>query len=445
MSKVLSQWFFALPLLVASEFALAADILSILELAQQNDARFGADAATYREQQQKPTTARGPLLPSLSVSAGLGRKRNEVSASESGPGVSVGSASFDSTEYGLALSQTLYNRGKFLGYKQAKTTAQQSDLEFAIARQDLIVRVVTGYFAVLAAQDAVDLTVANRKTLQRQLELADERLQVGLGTTTDLYDAQARYSIAEAEEIEAHTLLENANQALAVLIGNVPTTALERLKPDAPLLRPNPNDLDTWVQRALDNNLELAVRKKQEEFSLQDIQRERSGHLPSLDLIVGHNVLDNDGSVFGPAIRTDGSEAMVRLSLPILAGGIVVSRTRESLYRYQAAQQLVESARREAEQVTRAAFLNTNTRIRQVEAFAQAVVAGESALEAKQEGFDVGLNTNIDVLDAQRDLFRAQRDYLQSRYDYIVNRLELERVVGDLDQDDIVQVNTWLQ
>lgn len=430
-------------MLLAGTPAYGADILTIFELAQKNDALFQADSATYRARQQAPDTARSELLPALSLNAAAGRKTLRITGS--GDFITPGDGTYNSTEYGLSLTQTLYDRGKYLGYKQAQLSAEQSDLQYAIAQQGLIIRVVVRYFAVLAAQDNVDLTTANRKTLQRQRELADERLQVGLGTTADLFDAQARFSIAEADEIDAHTILENANQALAELIGYVPTTALERLKIDAPLLHPDPNDLDAWVVRALAGNLELAVAQKEEEFALKEIKRQRAGHLPSLDFVVGHGVVDDDGSISGPGLERESTDALVVLSLPILQGGAVTSRTRASTYRYQAAQQFSESARRAAERVARAAFLNTTTRIRQVEAFGQAVVAGESALEAKQEGFDAGLTTNIDVLDAQRDLFRAQRDYLQSRYDYILNRLDLEQVIGDLTKEDIVQVNAWLQ
>ena len=429
--------------MVTGEAVFAADILSIFKLARQNDARFRADQATHQAQQQVPTTARSQLLPALSVDAATGRKKDSFTG---GSGFNPeGEGSFNSDEYGLSFSQTIYDRRKFLGYKQAKVIAQQSDLEFAIARQDLIIRVVVEYFRVLAAQDNVDLTTANRKTLQRQLELAEERLEVGLGTTTDLFDAQARFSIAEAEEIDAHTILENAKQALAELIGHVPTTALERLKPDTPLLYPEPNDIEVWVNRALENNLQLAVQRKEEEFALQEIKRQRAGHLPTLDFIVGHGVVDNDGSISGPPIKREATDALVQLSLPILEGGAVVSRTKEAGFRYTAAQERVESARRSAERIARASFLNTTTRIRQVEAFRQAVIASERAFESKQESFKAGLETNIDVLNAQRDLFRAQRDYLRSRYDYILNRLDLEQVVGDLNQEDIVQVNNWLQ
>jgi len=427
----------------------AIDIISIYELALANDATFGADAAEYRAEQQAPTTARSLLLPALSAGAGLGRVRDERTGGNDftagGDVVTDGSATYGSTDYYIQFRQSIYDRRKILTYRQSKTRAAESDVDFAIARQDLIIRTVDRYFAVLAARDNIDLTVANRKALQRQLELAEERLQVGLGTTTDLFEAQARFSLAEAEEIEAYNLFENARQALAELIGQVPPSTLVRLKPDAPLISPEPNDIDTWVQRAIANNLELTASKRTEEIALQEIEREKAGHLPVLDFVVNHNVIDDDGSISGPAFRTEGTDAMVQLTLPILEGGAVVSRTKEAGFRYQAAQERTESAHRSAEQIARSAFLNTITRIRQVEALDKAVLASESAVEAKQEGFDAGLNTNIDVLDAQRDLFRAQRDHLRSRYDYILNRLALEAVVGDLRRDDIVQVNSWLQ
>lgn len=426
----------------------AIDIITIYELAVANDATFGADAAFYRAEKQAPVTARSLLLPAFSAGAGAGRiseERDTGGFDAGGDIISDGDANYNRADFSLNFRQTIYDRQKILNYRQSKTRVEEADVDFSIASQGLITRTVERYFTVLAAKDNIDLTVANRKALQRQLELSEERLQVGLGTTTDLFDAQARFSLAEADEIEAYNLLENARQALAELIGQIPPTPLERLKPEAPLLSPEPNNIESWVSRALENNLELAANRKTEELALQQIEREKAGHLPVLDFVVNHAVVDDDGSISGPALRREGTDAMVRLTLPILEGGAVVSRTREAGFLYQAAQQRTESARRSAEQIARSAFLNTVTRIKQVEALDKAVLANKSAVEAKQDGFDAGLNTNIDVLDAQRDLFRAQRDHLRSRYDYIINRLALEAVVGDLHKDDIEQVNSWLQ
>jgi len=72
------------------------------------------------------------------------------------------------------------------------------------------------------------------------------------------------------------------------------------------------------------------------------------------------------------------------------------------------------------------------------------VRAGENALLAKEESLTAGLTTNIAVLDAQRDLFGAQRDYLKERYDYVLQMLELERLSGDLNEDDVRRVNALL-
>ena len=332
--------------------AAAIDIVTIYDLALANDARFAADTALYRAEKQGTTTARSLLLPELSAGAAGGRVSDERSGgddfSTGGDVVTDGSATFGRTDYSLQFRQSIYDRRKILTYRQSKTKAGEAGVEFAIARQELIIRTVERYFAVLAAKDNIDLTTANQNTLQRQLELADERLQVGLGTTTDLFDAQARFSQAEAEDIEAHNLLENARQELAELIGYVPPAPLDRLKPDAPLIYPQPDDIDAWVRRAVEHNLELASRKKAEESALQEIEKVRAGHLPKLDFVVNHAVIDDDGSISGPGFRREGTDAMVQLSLPILEGGAVVSRTREAGFRYQAAQQQTESARRSA-------------------------------------------------------------------------------------------------
>ena len=88
--------------------------------------------------------------------------------------------------------------------------------------------------------------------------------------------------------------------------------------------------------------------------------------------------------------------------------------------------------------------MTISTRLRRIEALAEAVQAGVSALRTKEAGFAVGLNTNIEVLDAQRALFSTERDYLKERYDYVLEILQLEALIGNLDSDDLRRVNAWL-
>ncbi len=81
----------------------------------------------------------------------------------------------------------------------------------------------------------------------------------------------------------------------------------------------------------------------------------------------------------------------------------------------------------------------------QIQARREAVLAGRSALESKEEGFKAGVTTNIDVLNAQRDLFLAARDYLATSYDLVNAIVVLERSAGQLDEADVQQINSWLK
>jgi outer membrane protein len=72
-------------------------------------------------------------------------------------------------------------------------------------------------------------------------------------------------------------------------------------------------------------------------------------------------------------------------------------------------------------------------------------VASESAVEAKTQGFDAGINTNLNVLDATRDLYRAKRDLSSARYDYLLNMLRLKQAAGTLGESDVAQINSWLE
>jgi outer membrane protein len=49
------------------------------------------------------------------------------------------------------------------------------------------------------------------------------------------------------------------------------------------------------------------------------------------------------------------------------------------------------------------------------------------------------------VLNVQGVLFSSQRDYLGSRYEYILNGLALKSAAGNLTEEDLMRVNTWLE
>ena len=269
------------------------------------------------------------------------------------------------------------------------------------------------------------------------MELAQERLEVGLGTRTDLFDARARFEQAVADTIEAEKLLDDSRQTLVALVGE-DVGELETLPDSVALGPPLPDDSEAWVDEALANNFSLKVKSLGISLSDLEIDRQRAQRLPTLGLRLSGNYSDT--------FTGDDSSARVLFSvdIPFYQGGLVDSRVRQAAENLNAARYDHEAATREIRRDTRQTFLGIKSRLRGIAALNEAVRAGENALVAKEESFAAGLTTNIAVLDAQRDLFRAERDYLKARYDYIRQMLELEDLAGSLDEEDIQRVNALL-
>ncbi len=429
-------------LLLFASTAYAENLWRVYELAQQNDPIFLAARFNYEATQENVPQAKASLLPALTAGASRSRRTDDIESDAEF--VTDGRATFNRDGAQVSLSQPIYDKASKVRLTQAELEVEQAAVQFDSAWEDLAIRTAGRYFAVLAAEDNLELAQSEKKAIQRQFELDRERLEVGLGTLTDVYEAEARFQLAEAEEIQARNNIDDAIQALIEIAGQS-LESLNPLRDDAPLDTPEPNDVNEWIDRALVNNTAIRAQVLGVDIAKQEIARQRSGRMPVVDFNVNQNFSDSDGSISGPGSEAHTRDIMVQLEVPLYSGGLIDSLTRQAASRYDASQQDLESTQRLTRRNARAAFLDVSTSVKRVFALQQAIVASESAVQAKEEGFAAGLNTNVDVLDAQRDLFEAKRDYLQARYDYVLNVLELERVVGTLDEEDLRRVNGWLQ
>ena len=262
---------------------------------------------------------------------------------------------------------------------------------------------------------------------------------MGLGTETDLLDARARFQQAVSDEIQADNRIDNAVQALKRITGSMPD-ALSPLAADAPLERPAPESMRTWIEKALQNSLALTVARLDLEIARFEIEKQKAARWPNLMISASQRWRDTNT----PFTGNDSTSFSATLNWPLHQRGAIRLRTRQAALNLNAVEQRLEERERQVESDTASAYLAVASGISRVDALSEAVRAGAASLRAKEEGFRAGLTTNLDVLDAQRDLSRSRTDYLSARYDFIRAVLRLEREVGDLDEADVKRVNTWL-
>ena len=413
-------------------------LLEIYRLATESDPQIRAAAAAYRATLEQRPQSLALLLPSLEFRAGSGRNRQDIDTTGSGGGISY----FDTGNFRLSLTQVVYRRDLYSQLRQADTRIAGARAVFDDAQQALILRVAERYFDALGAADTLIFAHAQKTATARQLEQAQQRFEVGLIAITDVHEAQAAFDLDLANEIIAENRLSNTREALREVTGRYHQD-LHLLTERLPLLAPEPADIDQWAEAAGTQNLALQAAQFATETAREEIERQRSGHYPSIDLVASHGYSESGGR-FGDSESTD-SAIGLELSVPIYQGGLISSRAREARRLFEQAQEFQEQRRRAAVRESRESFLGVQAALSRVKALDQARVSTQSALEAVEAGFEVGSRTIVDVLEALREVHQAQRDYARERYAYILNTLRLKSAVGALLPSDLEVVDAWLE
>lgn len=431
----------ALGLLAAS--AHAQNLAEIYKLASRNEPEFQKAKQEFQAAREKLKQAYTGLYPKVGFTYDYTRVHQNVL--ESGSQVFTnGASTFDVNEGTVRLTQPIFAAGTYTRINQTKIEVDRTVVQMEEARQNLLITTATRYLEALAIYDALSLTVSEEEALMQHLELAQGRIQSGLGRVTDLHDARARLEAVRARRIEGQNKLKDALEALGEISGQVPTS-LARLAPRVPLIRPDPGDQEIWVQAALRQNLAVAIQRSTLGVAEAGIDNEEAARMPSVNLTGRDNRRASGGSLFGGGSDVATQDILVSLDVPIFDGGLAVSRTKEAVYQKRIAREELTKRTRAATRETRTAYSGILGAISKVEALAQSVQAQALALESRRTGLEHGLSTIVQVLDAERDLYQAKYEFAQARYDYVLNSLRLKRAVGILREADINVVNTWLE
>jgi len=423
---------------LSSTITVADDLVDVFESALMSDPELLAEAASRRAVGELESQATARFLPQMSLSANNGKVRREASAETFG-----GNNEYNNHGYTLSLTQPLYRQENWIQSNQAEIAIESAEASYQIAEQALILRVAERYFDFLARQDDVSFAIAEKEANAKQLDQVQQRFDLGLATITDLSESQAGYDLANANVILASNELANSKERLRETSG-LYWDHLASLQDETPLISPEPESSQQWADVALIQNPSIQVARKAKEDAQQVIALEKSGHLPSLDLVGEKNYTSQSDSGFGGSSKIHQDTLSLRLNMPLFEGGSVVSKTRAATHRLDQAMQNEELQRRVVLRQSREAYNGVMSGISRVKALKQALVSGEQALKSTEAGYEVGTRTTVDVLNVRRDLFRAKRDYANSRYDYILSSLRLKQAAGTLSSDDLIQINQWL-
>ena len=417
-------------------------LLDVYHQAVAHDPTLASATSANKAAQEAIEQAKALYRPNVNFNAGASASRTNVKFIGTSVFRADGSSSFEGYNYGVEARQPIYRKDSLVQLDQSKVQVSLADKQLHLTQQELMLRTTQAYFDTLNAQDRIALIQAQKTAILSQLDQAKATFEVGTATITDVNEAQARYDLILAQEIGAQNDFDIAKRALQALTGQMPEK-LATVRADIKVT-PMGQAMQDWQNVAVSSNLNIQIQQDALKIAEHDIERAQAGHMPTLDAVASYTNNYSNGSANGFGSDLKNSTIGLQLQIPLYQGGAVMSRERQAVYNKQKAQDDVEVAKRQTDLETQRAYLNLSSSIAQVKALEQALISSQSQLDSTKLGYEVGVRTSVDVLNAQQQLFSAKRDLLQARYNYLVNIIRLKSTTGIVNEADLADINQQL-
>ena len=432
-----------LPLSLALSGALALpaqaqSLVALYESARAFDASYQSVKSLFDATMAKSEQARAGLLHTISVSANASMSAIDNTLAKTKQGY------YDTQSATLSASKPLYRPANQITFDQSQRQIEVVEQQLLAAEQDLIVKVSTAYFDVLASQDSLTFVLAQKEAVSEQLASAKRNFEVGTATITDTREAQARFDLVIAQEIAGRNDLQVKKLALDQLVGKTNTVPLAV---SLPLTLPpvQPDDVAPWVQKSEDHHPGIQQSRLALDVAQMETRKAQAASKPTLDLTGSLNMTQNgESSTSTSSYRTTNASVGLTFVMPLCSGYSIENRLKETLALEDKARTDLDAIKRTVAQGSRAAFYGLLSGQGQVKALEAAEASSQSALDANKLGYQVGVRINIDVLNSQSQLFDTKAKLAKARYDVLVGGLKLRQASGVLKADDLKPINALL-
>lgn len=445
--KMMKTTIIATSLFILSPLSFALNLVDAYERAKNTDPNWQANVYQYQADQLNLGLAVGNLLPTVTVSGSITRKNQDVNQASNGTGGGFNPsdlmvATSTSKQIAITARQPLFRMDAWQGYKQVKTSVQLSEVTLKLQQQQHLLNVSEAYFNVLR-QQALTLTNAQEeKALLEQLNMMSAKLREGLVAKSDVSEANAQYQNARANRISIGVQLILAQEQLAQLIGPY-QEKLAVLPADFQYQKPIPSSLSEWTTMAENQNLDILQARLQLQYANDQRRVEQAAIYPKIDAVAtyGQNEQRPKTSISG-----DGQfdQVGVEMNWNIFTGGRTKMNIQKASMNVKKTDAQLDAAIRKANTDVKKSYLQVETDQATLQARKAAMESSALVSKAARAQYDEGLKNMVDVLLAQRNAFSTQQDYVNAQYDYVLNVLRLKAAVGQLTEQELQMINTWL-
>jgi len=346
------------------------------------------------------------------------------------------------TDYGVKAYQPLFDLEKWSLYKQGLASEAMGETSLQLVRRQTILAVASSWLDVMRTLQRSKAAKADEEAMQRLAEQAEASFKVGLEPVNTSLAATSRRDLARANRIRAEQAVNQARAVLSSLLGYEADVSASMNPSPLPLALAQSSE-QSWLQLATHAD-RVQIAENSLTFADAAELKALGGALPKLQLVAGWDKQRSSMGMFGTGSRTESTSIGVEISVPLYAGGSTWAQQRKSEHEKIQAEADLDEAQRQAQLATRQAWLQWQATGFELRAMNTALTSARSEREAAHAGFEAGLRTMSEVLDAEDRLASARAGLADSVASHGLSVLQLYAAVGALDTDQVTFVQDWL-
>jgi outer membrane protein len=332
---------------------------------------------------------------------------------------------------------------------------QIAELNLSGLEVSVLAQVRNAYWELVYARQALEAARASLGLAEKLVQDNQARVEIGTLAPIDIVQAQAEAASRRQQVVAAEATLQNNELALKRLIVNGTDDEIWRatiVPTDRPQVTEQPIDLEGAVATALSQRIDLATARKNLEsgdIALRSLQNQM---MPGLDFIASLNLAGqagvsrplpdpfNPGQTITPpaggyfdALQSIGAfdsptwNMRLQFTYPLGTSAPRANYARQRLVRQQTEATIKTTELQIATEVM-AAGLAVRNSYASMRAAEQSRILSEQRLQAAQSKFEVGMATNFEVVQAQRDLDDARNNELRQQLNYQRALVDFQRV-----------------
>ncbi|MBU2703578.1 outer membrane protein TolC [Sporomusaceae bacterium BoRhaA] len=325
----------------------------------------------------------------------------------------------------VALTLPVYS-GKKLENQiaQAKIDLDVADLDVDVAKQQLKMNVISDYLTVMEYDKEVQVDQETVANYEDHLNLVQKKFDLGLVAKTDILSSQVNLASAQDTLIKAQNNYNNAVATLNNAIGMPHGTELKLNEKFG--YKKYDLTLEQCIQYAAIHRPEIAQYDAKIKSAQYDVKIAKSGYSPTVNLTAEEDWY-NDHL---PGMKNNNWLVKLTTSLNVFDSGLTDTKVRQAEHNVNMVTDKAATERDSILLAVRQYYLSMKEAEKRIETNKVSVNQAQENLTIEQAKYDVGMGTNLDLLDDVLSLNTAKKNYVQAFYDYNTNQAELEQAMG---------------